>query len=69
MLYLIPELYTLVSVIWEGFAWNKSTSALLSMQLSFFIHHLALNQHQHWTSATFQTLEDVVFCSLCREKI
>lgn len=61
VLYLVPELNTLVSVVWEVLAGNKSTSALVNLQLAFLINHATLTQHQRGTPTALQTLKDVVF--------
>lgn len=61
VLYLVPELNALVSIVWEGLAGNKSTSTLLCLQLSFLIYHPTLTQHQHWSPTALQALKDVVF--------
>lgn len=61
VLYLVPELNTLVSVVWEVLSRNKSTGTLLNLQLAFLINHPTLTQHQSWTPAALQTLKDVVF--------
>lgn len=67
ILYLVPELHTLVSKVWEVLAGNKSTGTLLNLQLAFFINHLTLTQHQCWTPTALQTLKDVIFTSLCAD--
>ena len=61
VLYLIPEFNTLVSMVREVLAGNKSTGTLLDLQLALLENHLTLTQHQHWTPAALQTLKDVVF--------
>lgn len=60
-LYLVPELYALVSIVWEGLARNKSTGTLLCLQLSFLIYHPTLTQHQRRSPTALQALKDVVF--------
>lgn len=65
--YLVPKLHALVSIVREGLAWNKSTSALLSLQFAFLINHPTLTHHQRRTSMALHSLKDVVFRSLCGE--
>lgn len=65
--HLISDFDTLVSVVRERLAWNKSTGSLLDLQLVPFANDPTLTQHQCRTTAALHPLEDVVFCSLCRE--
>lgn len=67
MLYLVSEFDTLVRIVGKLLAWNKSTGSLLSLQLAFLEHHAALTHHQSRAASALQTLEDVVFASLCAE--
>lgn len=61
VLYLVPEFNALVSVVGEVLAGNKSTGALLGLQLAFLVNHPTLTQNQRRTPAALQTLKDVVF--------
>lgn len=61
VLYLVPKLDALISIVWEGLAGNKSTSALLSLQLAILINHPTLTHDQRRTSTALQSLKDVVF--------
>lgn len=59
-LYLVPAFHALISVVWEPFAGDKSSGALLNLERSLLINDSTLTQHQRGTPATLQTLKDVV---------
>lgn len=64
-LYLVPELYTLVGVVWERLAGDEAASARFSQHLAILIHHLTLAQHQDRTPTALHALKDVVVQILC----
>lgn len=66
--YLVPAFNTLISVVRELFAGNKSSGALQNLEISLLINYSTLTQHQRGTPATLQTLKDVVIWGLRLER-